>query len=273
MPPIVVMFFVLFVVLAIVAAVVRHLAAKMRRDELTALARRLGFSFDPTKRRGRPPWGEPFELFRRNNPYGIKNHLHGEWRGLSRAESRGLSRAESRGLSRAESRGLSRGDSRGMPRADSRGMPANIFDYTYYSESTNSKGHTSRHYSTRTVVALELPQSFPGIVIKPDSAFREFFEFIAGADIDFESDEFNKRFYVWADDRKFAYAVVTAPMMDFLLRARGAARDLALQIVGHRAIFFRERKLGADGIRHLLQFAADFLEKIPDYVKKDYARG
>lgn len=257
MPPIVVMFFVLFIALVIVGAVFGRLAAKMRRDELTALARRLGFSFDPTKRSGRPPWGEPFELFRRNNPSGIKNHLHGLWKGLSRAESRGLSR----------------GDSRGMPRADSRGMPANIFDYTYYSESTNSKGHTSRHYHTRTVVALELPQSFPGLVIKPDTAFREFFEFIAGADIDFESDEFNKRFYVWADERKFAYAVVTAPMMDFLLRARAAARDLALQIVGRRAIFFRERTLGAQGVQHLLQFAADFLEKIPDYVKKDYGRG
>lgn len=232
MPPIVVMFFVLFIALVIVGAVFGRLAAKRRREELTALARRLGFSFDPTKRSGRPYWGEPFELFRRSNPYETKNHLCGEWHEL----------------------------------------PAAAFDYTYYSESTNSKGRTSRHYSTRTVVALELPQSFPGIVIKPDTAFREFFEFIAGADIDFESDDFNKRFYVWADDRKFAYAVVTAPMMDFLLRARAAARDLALQIVGRRAIFFRERTLGAQGVRHLLQFADDFLEHIPDYVKKDYAR-
>ncbi len=232
MPPIVVIVFFLFIVLVIVGAVLGHRAAKRRREELAALARRLGLRFDPTERDGRPYWGEPFELFRRNNPYETQNHLRGTWHD----------------------------------------MPADVFDYTYYSESTDSDGNTSRHYSTRTVVALELPQAYPGLVIKPDTAFREFFEFIAGADIDFESDEFNKRFYVWAGDRKFAYAVVTAPMMEFLLRARAAARDLTIQIVGHRAIFFRERTLRAPGVRYLLQFAADFLHKIPDYVKKHYAR-
>jgi len=225
------LFIVLFVgvfALVIVLGIFGYLAEKRRREGLLTLAHRLGFTFDPMKRSGAPPWGGPFELFQRARQYGTKNHLRGAWRE----------------------------------------RPTEIFDYTYYTESTDSKGRTSRHYHTRTVIAVELPEHFPGIVIKPDSALREFFEFIAGADIDFESDEFNKRYYVWSDDRKFAYAVVTAQMMEFLLRVRG----IALQIVGPRAIFFREKKLDATGVQQLLEFADAFHAHIPDYVKKDYAQ-
>jgi hypothetical protein len=233
---------------AIVLGIFAYLREKRRREGLAALAAHLGFSFDPTKHRGSPHWAGEFELFRRGHRYGTKNHMAGAWNGLS-VRDVGL-----------------------QPQAEELSVPAEVFDYTYYTESTDSKGHTKRHYHTRTVLALELPEAFPGITIKPDSALREFFEFIGGADIDFESDEFNKRFYVWSNDRKFAYDLVHARMMEFLLRTRGPMRGLNLQIVGPRAIFFRERTLGADGVEQLFQFAADFHEQIPDYVKKDYAR-
>jgi hypothetical protein len=248
MPTLFIIAFIVCLTLAVVGGILIHLANKRRREALAAFAARLGFSFDPTKHRGAPHWGGQFELFRRAHQYGVKNHMAGMWQGLAASEA-----------------GL-------QSEADRIGVPVEVFDYTYYTQSSDSKGNTSRHYHTRTVLALELPESFPGITIKPDSAFREFFEFIGGADIDFESDEFNKRFYVWSDDRKFAYDVVHARMMEFLLRTRGSIRDLHLQIVGPRAIFFRERTLGAAGVQQLFQFAADFHEQIPDYVKKDYAR-
>jgi hypothetical protein len=248
MPGTFIIIFIGFIVLVAVLGYFGHLAAKRRREALAELAHRLGFRFDPLKRSGAPHWGGPFELFRRGHQYGTKNHLAGMWRGLATRET-----------------GL-------QSDADRPAVPAEIFDYTYYTESTDSKGRTSRHYYTRTVLALELPEEFPGITIKPDSALREFFEFIGGGDIDFESNEFNKRFYVWSDDRKFAYDIVHARMMEFLLRTREAIRDLHLQIVGHRAIIFRERTVDADGVEQLLQFAADFHQRIPDYVKKDHAR-
>jgi len=248
MPGLFIVIFVCFVAAAIVFGIMAYLREKRRREALAILARQLGFSFDPTKRHGAPHWAGDFELFRRGHRYGTKNHMAGAWRGLS-VRDVGL-----------------------QPQADQLSVPAEVFDYTYYTESTDSKGNTKRSYHTRTVLALELPEAFPAITIKPDSALREFFEFIGGADIDFESDEFNKRFYVWSDDRKFAYDLVHARMMEFLLRTRQAVRGLHLQIVGPRAIFFRERTLGADGVKQLLQFAADFHEQIPDYVKKDHAR-
>jgi len=227
MPNMVIVIFIAIVVLIIVLAIRGHLAEKKRREELALLAARLGFTYNPAKRRGRPAWGTPFELFRRANQYGTANHMRGAWQDL----------------------------------------PVEVFDYTYYTESRDSKGRTSRHYSTRTVAAFEFFEAFPGLVIKPDSALREFFEFLGGHDIDFESDEFNKRYYVKADDRKFAYDVVHPRMMEFLLRVRG----IALQIVGRRAIVFREKKLKPVEIEPLLAFAAAFYKNIPDFVKKDYA--
>lgn len=247
MPPIIIVVIVGVIVLAIIGGVMGYRAEKKRREALAALAQRLGFSFDLTQRSGAPAWAGPFELFKRGHRYGTKNHLSGSWAGLVAPESQVQPH-----LGRVE-------------------VPLDIFDYTYYTESTDSKGHTSRTYHTRTVLAVELPQSFPGITIKPDSALREFFEFIAGADIDFESDEFNKRFYVWSDDRKFAYDLVHARMMEFLLGTRQAMRDLHLQIIGSHAIFFRERTLDAAGVEQLMQFAAAFYAQVPEYVKKDYA--
>jgi type II secretory pathway pseudopilin PulG len=248
MPSLVVFFVVAVVALVIVAGLMNYRAEKKRREALAALAQRLGLRFDPAQRSGAPGWAEPFELFKRGHRYGTKNHLSGSWAGLVAPESQLQPR-----LGRVE-------------------VPLDALDYTYYTESHDSKGGHSRTYYTRTVLALDLPQSFPGITIKPDSALREFFEFIGGADIDFESDEFNKRFYVWSDDRKFAYAVVHARMMEFLLGTRQTMRDLHLQIVGSRAIFFRERTLDAAGVEQLMQFAAAFYAQIPDYVKKDHAR-
>jgi len=249
MPGGIIAIFIGIMVLIVVLGYFGYVAEKKRREGLAALAAKLGFAFDPTKQYSAPPWCDPFELFRRGHRYGTKNYLYGAWGGLVPPES--LLQPH---IGRVE-------------------VPVEVFDYTYYTESRDSKGRTSRHYSTRTVLAVELPQSFPGITIKPDSALREFFEFIGGADIDFESDAFNKRFYVWSDDRKFAYDLVHARMMEFLLRTREALRDLHLQIVGPRAIFFRERTLDAAGIEELLQFAADFYAQVPEYVRKDYARG
>jgi hypothetical protein len=114
------MFIVIFVGFVIVVAVLGyfgHLAAKRRREALAELARRLGFRFDPLTRRGAPHWGEPFELFRRGNQYGTKNHLTGMWRGLA-ARDTGLQRE-----------------------ADRLAVPAEVFDYTYYTESRDSKGN------------------------------------------------------------------------------------------------------------------------------------
>jgi len=139
-----------------------------------------------------------------------------------------------------------------------RNIPVEVFDYTYFISGAGI---------TRTVVAFKLPQSFPGLVIKPDPLLREFFEFIGGQDIDFESDVFNKCYYVKADDRKFAHDVIHPQMMDFLLHVRG----ITLQIAGRQAIFFHEKQLKPRQIGRLLCIAIDFYKNIPDFVKKDYA--
>ena len=221
-------------------------AKKRRRRKFLALALRLGFSFDPVKRSGRPPWGEPFELFRRGSALDTKNHLTGHIRGRSGIQSMDL--------------------------------PAEVFDFAYRTELRQTKRET--HYCLATVVAIELPEAFPSLVLRPDTPARKFlmhmgadagtldFESESGPDIEFESDEFNKRYHVASDDHTFAHAVITPEMIDFLL----PGRDIALQIAGDRAIFFREKKLRPGQIRSLLEFAGDFYARIPNDVKKHYAR-
>jgi len=74
---------------------------------------------------------------------------------------------------------------------------------------------------------MQLPVNLRGeLKVRPEN----FFDKLAGAvgfdDIDFESDEFSKKFHVKARDKKFAYAVITQEMMAFLLRHPTASVEL-----------------------------------------------
>ncbi|MBN1917939.1 MAG: hypothetical protein JW889_08535 [Verrucomicrobia bacterium] len=216
-----------FATLVVIAITAAYRADRRRREVFDELADRLGFAFDPKKRKKRPPWSKPFELFRRGSPDGTFNHLAGERDGLS----------------------------------------VEIFDYKY----VISSGDSNTTY-TRVVVVLEMPGSFPMLLVRPDTALREFFECLGGADIDFESHEFNRRFYVKAEDRAFAFQIVHAQMMEFLLAARTALRGISLQLLGDRAVFYRDKDLKPKDVGPVLEFALAFYARIPDFVKKDRVR-
>jgi hypothetical protein len=143
-----------------------------------------------------------------------------------------------------------------------------VFDCVYDIERSGRRSRSCR----RAVVALEWPEAYPRLMIGPDTRLGELLHPIGGSDIRFESDEFNRNFRVQCDDRKLAYDVVHARTMDLLLRARQSMPDLQVQLAHGRGFFFRERALQAELVRPLLDIAVDFLENIPDFVRKNYAR-
>ncbi len=66
----------------------------------------------------------------------------------------------------------------------------------------------------------------PDLLIRREGLFDK----LAGAfgfdDIDFESVEFSRRFHVKSPDKRFAYDVIHARMMEFLLAGEAAAIDI-----------------------------------------------
>ena len=104
------------------------------------------------------------------------------------------------------------------------GRPFTAFDYSYETQSTDSKGQTSSSTHRFAVYAVHLPAYLPSLEVVPEDAFSR----LTGAvglrsDIDLESEDFNRKFRVKAADRKFATDVLSPRTMEYLLSAPAAA--------------------------------------------------
>ena len=85
-------------------------------------------------------------------------------------------------------------------------------------------------------------------------------------DIEFESEEFNRAFHVSGDDRRFAFDVCHAQMMEWLLENR--SWEIAF-VNGYLALR-SGRQWSPDEILKAFDFAVEFLERIPGFVWENY---
>jgi hypothetical protein len=173
--------------------------------------------------------GEPFSLLQRGDGRGVENVLWGEWQGLE----------------------------------------LRAFDYWYYEESTDQKGHTSRSYSRFDCVLTSIDARCPSLQISEENLFTRLADALTFRDIEFESEEFNRRFTVKGHDEHFATAFCDARMMDWLLRH---GDGYAFEVVGER-LLCSCRRLEPAGMIHLLGTAKTFREQIPAVVSDLYPRG
>jgi hypothetical protein len=100
------------------------------------------------------------------------------------------------------------------------GSPILAFEHHYETRSKNAQGHTSTRHHYHSVVAIELPRSFPDLCISPEGILSKIAQAIGYDDIDFESHEFSRAFCVRSKDRRFAYDFCNPAMMEFLLSRR-----------------------------------------------------
>ena len=94
------------------------------------------------------------------------------------------------------------------------GLPFEAFTFTYMVGNGKNK-----HSVSHAVVAVVAPVQGPDLRIQPETLGQKARQAVGGGttDIDFESDEFSRRYWVTSTDRKFAYDVITPAMMDLLL--------------------------------------------------------
>jgi hypothetical protein len=93
-----------------------------------------------------------------------------------------------------------------------RGLDVRIFQYVY--ETGSGK---NRQTHRNTVAWARVPAAWPRLTIVPEHLGHKLFDALGGDDIDFESDEFSRRFWVRCPDRKFAYDVIHGRAMEFLM--------------------------------------------------------
>ncbi len=179
-------FIVVIVGIAIGAAIFGALAAKRRREEMLSLAGRLGLSFNPDKDRALADRFQFLDALAKGSNRYAFNLLAGMYQGHE----------------------------------------VLVFDYHYETHSHGSKGQRRTHHHYFSFFVLLLPRSFPELRITPESLFSKIAQAFGYDDIDFESAEFSRAFCVRSPDKRFAYDVCHARMMEYLL----SNRDLLMEI-------------------------------------------
>lgn len=108
------------------------------------------------------------------------------------------------------------------------------FDYHYETYSYGKGGRQTHHHYFSAVI---LPSAMPlkPLFIRPEGVLDRVAEFFGFDDIDFESTEFSRRFYVKAPDKRWAYDVLHQRTMEFLLRSP----TFSLQFDRFHAIAYR----------------------------------
>jgi hypothetical protein len=156
-------------------------ASERRRAELAEVAQELGWRFDPSFKSGEGPPYSYFEAFSMGD-FNVKayNTIEGSLQIRGRA------------------------------------FPVAIGDFT--TTQLGSKSSTEYRFS---YLLLEVPFSrVPDLFIRPEGLIDRIGAAIGIEDIDFESAEFSRRFHVSSSDKRFAYDVIHARMMEFLLARR-----------------------------------------------------
>ena len=92
-----------------------------------------------------------------------------------------------------------------------------IFDFHYLTRSRDSDGKTKTTHHYLSFFMMHVEANFPELVICREGWFSKVAQFFGFDDIDFESAEFSKRFLVKSKDKKFAYDICNAQMIEYLL--------------------------------------------------------
>ena len=184
-----ILFILAAIVLVAVLAYFAWQAEKKRREALAAFARRHGLSFDPDADSSHDERYAQFELFRRGHSRVARNTMAGEVELFARPCR------------------LCCGD----------------FRYKVTSGSGKHRRTTTHDFS---YLIVHPPWRTPPLLIRPEGLFDK----IAGAlgfdDIDFESAEFSRKFFVKSPDKRFAYDVLHPRMMEFLLDEKPSLLDI-----------------------------------------------
>ena len=205
-----------------------YLLEKKRREEMAALAAELGWSFDPSKDRSHDDEYAHFEVFRNGHSRCAYNTLTGKLA------------------------------------VDDRTYPAKMGDFTYKVTSSTGKSTQTTTYRFSYLI-LHLPYvNVPDLLIRREGMFDKLAGAFGFEDIDFESVEFSKRFFVKSPDKKFAYAVIDPRMMEFLLAEQAPTVDIEY---GRCCLSDGKHKWSPLEFKAKLNWAGRFFNRWPDHVQ------
>ena len=228
------LFFFIIVGVAVLAigAYFAYLAEKKRREEVAAFAAAHGFRFDPGPDSSHDDEYAHFEIFCRGHSRVAKNMFRGDLE------------------------------------IDGRSYGLDGGDFRYKVTSGSGKNRSTRTY-TFSYLILHLPFDCPDLLIRSEGMFDKIAGVFGFEDIDFESEEFSRRFHVKSPDKRFAYDVCHPRMMEFLLGDFPATLDLE-----HGRLCFADgsRRWPAPTFESRLAWLRAWFERWPEHLLVDLER-
>lgn len=142
------------------------------------------------------------------------------------------------------------------------GREVKCFDYIYKTRSgTGKKRREHTHHVTCLLLTPPIP--FQPLSIRPETFLDRVGEFLGLDDIDFESDEFSRRFFVKCRDKRFAYDIIHARTMELLLECG----KVHVEAQGHSILFYYSGRLRVpDNVEPLIRRGLKFVDLTPDYL-------
>ncbi|MFH2052784.1 MAG: hypothetical protein ABIK96_10010 [bacterium] len=137
------------------------------------------------------------------------------------------------------------------------GLDVSCFDFQYV---TGSGKNRQTHRRGVVILGCEFP-TIP-LQIRREHAFDKVGEFLGKDDIDFESAEFSRRFYVTSSDRKWAYDIIHGRTMEYLL----GAPDFGIEFGFQEIAVYRTGFNQPPQHEQALDLALTLYRLIPDYV-------
>jgi hypothetical protein len=156
-----------------------------------------------------------------------------------------------------------KGDGRGVENvvwgAWKSGGDVTACDYWYYEESTDSQGQSSRSYKRFHCALVEVPATFPHLEVAREGFLSWLADHTGFEDIEFESPEFNRRYNVKASEKKFAYELLDARMLEWLVESD---RGYAFEVLGNRLLAYSKRGSPSE-LLSLIGTTLIFRDRIP----------
>jgi hypothetical protein len=138
------------------------------------------------------------------------------------------------------------------------GRPVVLCDYRY--KTGSGKDETTHRYQA---ALFEMPILAPRLVVRRESVLDRIAEWVGHGDLNFESEEFSRRFHVKCDEPKFAYDILHQRLIEYLL---GCGNVPYIEMQGVILLLYFDGTGDVAVFRRLLEIGQHILAGIPDYV-------
>ncbi len=139
------------------------------------------------------------------------------------------------------------------------------FDYSFRTHTTDANGNRRTVTHRFAVLMLGLPAPLPCVEIEAKGWLPRVVGRLLGGGLVFESEQFNDRYLVSADDPRLAYDLLPARSLQLLLDRP----EIALRLFGGTAVSWDRGRLDPTELQVRLETVTALLDAVPAYVWED----